>query len=127
MTTEIVMSIDCAGKIKGLHFDEFDFGFLGSKAIDRASEIVFNSGTQSWDVIIRDSLKSGSHQGQGSITYAMPSEIEGYQVPESSGFDSYEIARRFEVDWLQGCKKRSVDIDSPEGRQLALELRDSTC
>jgi len=102
MTDEIVMDISSTGKTTGLHFDDFDFSFLGEKKIGRASEIFFNEAEQNWEVILPGGF---------------------IPVPEAAGFASYDVARAFEVKWLQGGMKEEVLPESTRGRSVASESR----
>ena len=100
---EIVINIGPDGSASGLHFDEFDLGFLGKKEISRASEIFFNDMTQKWDVVLPGNSNPVSD--------------------DAKGFATYEAARHFEVDWLQGCMKIGAKPDDPEGIKMAETVR----
>lgn len=106
MTKEIVIDIESTGKVESMHFDEFDLGFLGLKSISRASEILFNADTQDWFIILPD--------------LTMP------ECDCLKGFDSYEVAREFEVEWLQRCRKSQVDPLSVDGLLIASTIRDKS-
>ena len=96
--------IDCKndGTVEGLHFDQFDLGFLGPKTVTRASEIVYNEATQLWDVVL-----PGQSKAFNAVT----------------GFSGYDIARRFEVEWLQGCRKEGIPPISVPGEFIAIMIR----
>lgn len=97
---EMVFDINTTGGATGLYFDEFPLGFLGKQEIGRASEIKFNDGTQLWDIWI-----PGAYEA--SVT----------------GFQGYDEARKFEVVWLQACRKQGIEEPfSPEGNQLVRKL-----
>jgi hypothetical protein len=100
---EIVIDINPTGKTEAMHFDEFPLGFLGPMSVDRASEIFHNPDTQQWDVV-----------------------LPGHDMahPVASGFTGYDVARAFEVEWLQGCRKAGFGLVTMEGMQIALELRE---
>lgn len=102
---EIVLDISPSGKVEGMHFDEFPLGFLGPMTIGRASEIFHNQDTQQWDVV-----------------------LPGHEVahPVASGFSGYDVARQFEVVWLQESRKAGVEPTSLEGLVIALKDRDDT-
>ena len=100
---ELVIDIGAQGKVEALHFDEFDLGFLGEKKISRASEIHFNEDTQLWDIILPGLSKPNTMAVQG--------------------FKSYNIARGFEVEWLQGCRKAQVSAYDRPGCCIAHDLR----
>lgn len=102
---ELVVTIG-AGKVSALHMDEFDLGFLGPKTVTRASEIVFNTKTQLWDVRV-PSLNDA-----------------GFVVTQcSKGFTGYDVARMFEVEWLQACKVRDIPATSPRGMDIGVSIR----
>lgn len=100
MPKEIVLDITTGGQAEGLHFDQFDLGFLGKQTITRASEILFHHAEQLWGVW-----------------------IPGESKASATGFSSYETAREFEVAWLQECRKQSIDPRSHRGLKLAEDLR----
>jgi hypothetical protein len=100
---ELVIDISPEGKVEALHMDEFDLGFLGKKKISRASEIHFNEESQLWDII-----------------------LPGRDKPENEavmGFVSYDVARSFEVEWLQAARKNRVSPESTPGHILAIRIR----
>jgi hypothetical protein len=98
MSNFIVVDIQPDGRVEGLHFDDFDLGFLGRKEVTRASEIVHNSETQLWDVVL-------------------PGATEPHMA--AAGFDSYNKAREFEVLWLQHCRMAEADPYSEDGAVIA--------
>lgn len=104
MSKEIVIDCNSNGTVEGLHFDAFDLGFLGRKHVERASEIFHNAETDLWDILL-------------------PSQGRAY--PEVQGFSGYDTARRFEVLWLQDCRKLSIDpiADEDMARVRARLLR----
>lgn len=102
MNKEMIVNIDGDGTVSGLHFDEFPLSFLGKMKVGRASEIFFNEETQKWDVKLPDQDEPLWH---------------------TSGFDSYEVAREFEVAWLQGCMKKNVSPTGAVGLAIAARLR----
>lgn len=105
MTPEIVIDIATLGSAEALHFDEFDLGFLGAKRIARASHILFDAEAQRWCVApVGGALRVN---------------------PALSGFVGYDEARRFEVAWLQACRKGDLAPESPEGLALAASLREA--
>lgn len=100
---QMVFDFSGSGTVEGLHFDSFDLGFLGDKTISRASEIIFNEDDQNWNIL-----------------------LPGKQLPECSaveGFDTYDEARKFEVAWLQECRKAFVKPDTKDGWVIATQLR----
>lgn len=105
MDKQFVINIETSGKTHGLHFDEFDLGFLGDKRISRASSIEFDEEAQSF--------------------FVLPA---GYDKPNSiaTGFSGYDVARDFEVEWLQACMMAGkVQPHSTVGIVLAHEIRES--
>ena len=100
---ELVIDIDTDGKTSAMHFDEFDLKFLGKKKITRASEIFYNDSTEKWDITLPGDSKPVSEVVQG--------------------FDGYDKARNFEVEWLQACRKGRCDPHSPVGISTAVQLR----
>ena len=99
---EIVINIENTGKTSGLHFDNFPMSFLGKMQIGRASEIFFDEDNQNWQVILPG---------------------DDHAVTPAKGFDSYDEARQFEVNWLQGCMKADVHPTSNAGLRIAAGLR----
>ena len=84
MNKEMVIDFTESGTAEALHFDEFPLGFLGEMEVRRASEILFNRNTQSWDVHV----------------YGEP-----YDPLLIKDFPGYDIARQFEVQFVQTCRK----------------------
>lgn len=94
--TDMVFSINRFGATEGLHFDQFDLGFLGQMSITRASEIIFNEEYQFWEIWLPDADKA-------SVI----------------GFRAYDEAREFEVLWLQECRRRGLNPYEEEGQAIA--------
>jgi hypothetical protein len=82
MNKEIVLDFSPSGGAEAMHFDHFPLSFLGKMKVTRASEIVFNQDTQSWDAHIF---------GSGTLIV--------------EDFPGYGIARHFEVEFVQTCRK----------------------
>jgi hypothetical protein len=102
---EIVIDITPAGRVQGMHRDEFNLGFLGQQVITRASEILFNRDKQEWEI-------------------ALPVGKKDYKVvPECGTHDSYNTARNFEVKWMNACRLAGVEPGSKPGRNLALQMQ----
>ena len=101
MSKEIVIDCKNDGTVYAMHFDQFDLGFLGRKTVTRASEIFYNDDTELWDILLPDQ-----------------------ETPHSAcqGFSGYDVARKFEVKWLQECRKREVDPASIDGGVVAVEV-----
>ena len=72
------------GQVTGLHYDDLDLGFLGKKEIGRASEILFDDGSQTF--------------------YIQLPQLTGQNQPRFLlGFSGYDVARAFEVMLLETC------------------------
>jgi len=99
---EIVVSFEPTGHVHGLHHDSFDLGFLGNKKIARASTIEFDEEQQSFYVL-----------------------VDGEDSPPAvaTGFSGYDVARDFEVRWLQECMLARVHPHSTKGLELAKNTR----
>jgi len=99
----MVFDFDSNGSVEGLHHEQFPLGFLGEMDVQRASEIMFNKNTQSWDVILPN---------------------DQAPVDESaSGFSSYDVAREFEAKWLTVCRIEDYNPRSVAGIKVARDLR----
>jgi hypothetical protein len=98
---EIVIDVTDQG-VESMHFDRFNLGFLGKMHISRASEIFFNEDSQEWDI-------------------RLPRQIIPY--PCAMGFKNYEDARDFEIEWLQMCRKHSVNPLSEAGEGICSAIR----
>ncbi len=103
----LVLDIQPDGRTSGIHTDDFDLGFLGKKSVRRQSEIVFNEGTEGWDIMYL------TYDAGGSIT-----------APPLLGFASYRQAIRLEVDWLNACREVGVYPASEYGLSIALQIRE---
>lgn len=102
MADKIVLTVTPTGATQGMHFDNFPLTFLGPAKITRASEIIFNEDSQKWDITI-------------------PGQIVPY--PSAMGFDQYNVARDFEVEWFQTCRQEGCEPVSREGRAVCERLR----
>jgi hypothetical protein len=112
MTTDtnfMVIDITPAGEVSAMHREQFPLSFLGKQSIRRASEIKFDEGTQKWDVHV-----------PGMMVHDAESWIA---IEDARGFASYDVARKFEVRWLEECKLASVHPLSGEGRVIAARIR----
>lgn len=84
------VTIGADGTVSGLHYDDFDLGFLGKKKIGRASEIQFDEDTQKFFV-------------------ELP-QLKGARVPNFlAGFSGYDGARAFEVMVLETAIMSGVE------------------
>ena len=99
---ELIIDIDNTGKVESLHMDEFSLGFLGKMEITRASEIKFNEKSQDWDIYI-------------------PFKSKLYKI--IGGFEGYDVARDFEVRWLQECRKRGIHPMDYFAKKIAAVLK----
>ena len=106
MFKELVIDLSTSGRAQALHMDDFSLSFLGEMSITRASEIVFNKGTQTWSISIPN--KSGVF------------------IEVLFKFSGYAVARGFEVSWLQACRKKGCSplsvFGGIEAKKLAFEL-----
>lgn len=100
---EMVIDFSPAGPVEGMHFDDFDLSFLGKKKVTRASEIFHNGDTDKWDI-------------------TLPEDDEPC-CEAVTGFSGYDVARKFEVKWLQECRKIEVQPFSKRGVAMAMGLR----
>lgn len=89
MQKEIIIDITEQGA-EGMHFDEFPLSYLGPMSIARASEILFNSETQLWDI------------------HYLHEDGSGKTVHIAKGYQSYELARGVEVEFVQKCRKEGI-------------------
>lgn len=103
---ELVLTIAPTGAVAGLLMDDvLDTKFLGDQKIERASVIEFDQQDQSFYV-----LPTGKPE----------------TVPQGRGFKGYEIAREFEVAWLQACTLADkCDPYSDQGLKIADAIRRS--
>ena len=99
---ELVINFAPTGEVNALHMDKFDLGFLGKKTLGRASTIEFDEEDQSFFV-----LPDG--------------ETEPF-VP-ATRFSGYDVARSFEIDWLQECMKAECTPHSRQGKLIAINIR----
>lgn len=104
MPNEIVITIPPSGKATALHMDEFPLTILGDIKLGRASTIEHDEADQSFFV-----LPTGKTE----------------PVAIATGFSGYDIARDFEVKWLQACMVAQADPHSPEGQVLAVDIRNA--
>lgn len=107
MSKEILIDINPAGVMSGLHFEDFPLPPFGPAQIRRATDIKFNSDTQLWDINLLDHDES----------------VIPHHPDHLAGFDSYEIARGHEVRYLQGCRLQGIGIVSQAGDDLGAQLR----
>lgn len=82
--------IGADGTVTGLHYDDFDLGFLGKKQIGRASEIQFEEDTQHFYVDLPQL------SGDGRPNFLM-------------GFEGYDGARAFEVMILETAALSQIE------------------
>lgn len=103
---EHVIDFTPDGTVAAMHKDDFSLGFLGDQTINRASDILFNTATQTWGIAL-------------NIGY------EKYMKPTYpwDGFATYEEARTFEVAALNACRFEQIDPTSKQGAALATTLR----
>ena len=92
---EHVVAISPTGAVRAMHHDDFSIGFLGTQAIRRASDIVWDEDTQSWGIQF------------------IVGEVRETIQQIHCGFDSYSDARAFEVAVMNECLKRQTSPVSP--------------
>jgi hypothetical protein len=100
--TSMVISVGRDGTTQGLYMDSMTLKSVGRQDVQRATDISFNNATQLFDV------------------YMLP---ECTRLVSSSDFPEYELARKFEVTYLNTCRLAGVDKFSPEGLGLAYIAR----
>lgn len=103
---ELVIDFKPTGAVNALHMDDFDLGFLGDKKVRRQTDIVFHEASQKWDIIYIDS------------------DGKKYYDSGLCGFESYDLARKFEVKWINDCRLLGLDPTSREGIEVLRDLRD---
>lgn len=111
MSKELVITITPEGSVESLHMDAFPLSFLGRMQIERASTIEFDGARQSFFVRLTEAA-SPLHACQ---------PYDGIEC--ARGFQGYDEARAFEVEWLTETAKLSIDPLSPEGIEIACKLR----
>lgn len=104
-----VISFKPNGEVTALHNDSFDLSFLGRQQIKRATDIRFDSATQTWGLWLP---KPWPHVGG-----------EFYTFNGAGGFVSYEEARKVEVEWLNTSALLGVHPTSESGLSLLAEVR----
>jgi len=92
------MAIDFSntGTVEAMNRSEFSLDFLGKQKIERATDIRFEEDKQNWVLYIRTPAN------------------EYCRVP-GCAFSSYDIARHFEIFWLESCRISSTDPYSEAG------------
>lgn len=99
----IVIDLSPEGAASGMHFDGFPLGFLGKMQVARASEIVFNEHNQQWDIDLYGA-----------------NESERFTI---EGFPGYDLAREFEVDFVQLCRSQGESATGTFARSFAAGLQ----
>lgn len=94
----MVIDFLTGGTVEAMHRENvLDLGVLGPQEISRASDIRFDTETQSWGIWVAD---------EG--TYLPP-------VKAARGFHSYEVARGVEIAWFEDCRACGVRPHSQQG------------
>lgn len=99
-TKSMVIDFTSEGGVEAMHRENIlDLGFLGKQEITRASDIKFDSATQTWGIWVAD--------GQG-----------GYHAPPkyADGFVGYEDARSVEIAWFERCRLHDWEPMSDDGK-----------
>lgn len=107
MDNPIPMVIDFSadGGAEAMHREDLlPLTFLGTQSIERASDIKFDTGTQTWGIWLAD----------GNGGFLPPAD-------KAKGFPTYEEARTVEVKWLERCRLVSRDPKSLGG-ELVLDI-----
>ena len=99
--TTLVIDFDPSGSVEAMHFDSFPLKFLGRQEINRASELKYDSDTDTWFICV------ANREG-----------LFNAPVPEATGFASYDHARRVEVAWFNQCRLDGVEPESTRGRAI---------
>ena len=81
---ELVFDVSPSGRVEGMYHDALNLKFLGNQEVKRASDIRFDTDTQTWGIWFV------TEDGQ---------QVEPY-INEFRGFIGYEQARAFEVQYL---------------------------
>lgn len=101
----MVVSFLPTGAVEAMYREDvLPLGFLGPQEVVRATEIRFDSESQTWGIWPRATeVKSG--------------EAEFLPPPRDAAkrFASYETARVVEVQWLERCRLFSIDPLSESG------------
>jgi len=102
----LVITFDEFGTAESLHIDQFDLGFLGSKKITRATDILFDEASQSWTIYLLTEGKDPTLPWKGC-----------------KGLPTYEVARSVEVAWLNLCRVNDADPKSDTGHVYLNQAR----
>lgn len=108
---ELVISIDSTGSARAMYSDDFNLAHLGEQEVARQTDILFDTGTQTWYIVYL-------HEG---LRYH--STIPGFLAL----FSWYETARSFEVSWLNECRLQGVSPISQEGEHTGQRMRTALC
>jgi hypothetical protein len=102
----LVITFDTEGSAESLHIDQFDLGFLGSKKITRATDILFDEASQTWTIYLLTEGKDPALPWKGC-----------------KGLPTYEVARSVEVAWLNLCRANDADPKSDTGHVYLNQAR----
>lgn len=105
---EHAISFGPTGAVAAMHLDSFSLGFLGNQDIARASDIRHNDDTQKWDLWL-------------AVEHCKAADY--VLLDEAKGFDTYEGARKIEVQWLQNCRAMGYAPLSDQGKRILTLLR----
>lgn len=101
----VVIDFFADGQAQAMHRDSFDLGFLGTKKVERASDIRFDDSSQLWDI------------------HVTPTNRCSVLVASARGFDAYDAARRVEVTWFDACRIQSAIPLSEKGQSILQKIR----
>lgn len=114
MSKELVIEFAANGEVEAMHMDEFDLGFLGGKKVERATEIRFDEQSQTWGLFL-----PGGSLGESLV----PEARQWLYVHHGAGFSSYEVARQFEVAWLNICRAEGLNPHDQSAQHVLKILR----
>jgi hypothetical protein len=110
MSKELVITVHPGGSVSALHMDEFPLSFLGKMSLRRATEIGFDERSQSFFIELYYEDGSRPYQPPGLLGVA-------------TSLKGYDIARKFEVEWLQRCALDGSHPHSMRGVEIAKTLK----
>lgn len=104
----MVVAIDCNGQVEAMCQENIlPLGFLGKQEIRRASELKWDSNTDSWAIHVAKETEGEFHE----------------PYPEATGFPTYDDARDAEVVWFSECRRQDVQPQSEAGHLILQTMR----
>lgn len=114
----MVIDIRTNGTVEAMHRENvIDLGELGPQEIVRATDIRFDTDTQTWGIWPREYTSSLAR---------VADREDGFYPPpcqHADGLPSYEFARQVEVSWLEACRLRDLEPTSEEGLDVLQRQR----